>query len=612
MPLDDNLSSNFNTTAGTRSPAIVTWNRLEGRPQSESFDRSLRAEVRDALWMLSRQWQMGEFRGEDAGTAVFAKVEIDTTRVTRYAVGELPALVYDDSIPLEARIEMEAPPSDDYMRVQMGSHWTRLLRAEDLSKYRELFVAAYPVEGAGIPDTGNAEVYSQSPRRAFLAAAGGRAVDGWRFWSDLNSGALEAGDVTHEALAVDTVDRTRVSELGRTFAAWFDRLILRPESEATSAWVPEHLEYQAACSLPESDESRTVLAADEYPGGHLDWYSFDVDIDGDPRFADSDSAEVDVPATHLRTFLPSPVQFPGMPAPRWWELEDGRTNFGEIDANTTDLARLMLIEFGLVYANDWLIFPFTVPAGTLSTVNWIAVTDVFGARTLIRPEGSGGTDFRWFALAHRADAKPIRRLFVPPVVSGSQVGEPIEAVNFLRDEMANMVWGVETRIPDGLGGGVPGREAVGDLKRLLESIAPATNADAEPLATDAVIRYRLGHTVPEHWIPFLPVHVEGSNRKIQLQRAAMVRAVKGFENEEVSPRGAVLLPPLPEGESYYVYEEEVPRAGAIVRRSWQRARGHDGRVCLWLGRRKLTGRGERSSGLRFDLIEPSEGEADEN
>jgi hypothetical protein len=54
-------------------PAIVTWNRLEGRPRTADFERSLRAEIRDPLWMLCRQWQFGEFQGEDAGSASIAQ-----------------------------------------------------------------------------------------------------------------------------------------------------------------------------------------------------------------------------------------------------------------------------------------------------------------------------------------------------------------------------------------------------------------------------------------------------------------------------------------------------------------------------------------------------------
>ena len=45
--------------ASAAFPTVTLWNRLEGRPRTRGFDRALRAEVRDALWMLTRQWQIG-------------------------------------------------------------------------------------------------------------------------------------------------------------------------------------------------------------------------------------------------------------------------------------------------------------------------------------------------------------------------------------------------------------------------------------------------------------------------------------------------------------------------------------------------------------------------
>ena len=42
-----------------REPAVTAYNRLEARPRAHDFTRSLRAEVRDPLWMITRQWQLG-------------------------------------------------------------------------------------------------------------------------------------------------------------------------------------------------------------------------------------------------------------------------------------------------------------------------------------------------------------------------------------------------------------------------------------------------------------------------------------------------------------------------------------------------------------------------
>jgi hypothetical protein len=51
-----------------------------------------------------------------------------------------------------------------------------------------------------------------------------------------------------------------------------------------------------------------------------------------------------------------------------------------------------------------------------------------------------------------------------------------------------------------------------------------------------------------------------------------------------------------------LYEEEVPREGVRVTRVYQYTRWCDGSSHLWIGRRKRIGRGEGSSGLRFDVL----------
>ena len=93
-------------TLNTRSiPTIPVWNRLEGRPRTKHFDRALKAEVRDPLWMLSKQWQMGEFRGDDAGSPVFAKIHMETTRLNKFQPQSHATQWLDDTLPLEAKVE---------------------------------------------------------------------------------------------------------------------------------------------------------------------------------------------------------------------------------------------------------------------------------------------------------------------------------------------------------------------------------------------------------------------------------------------------------------------------------------------------------------------------
>jgi hypothetical protein len=98
-------------------PSVTVWNRLEGRPRTLSFDRALRAEVRDALWLLTKQWQMGEFRGSDAGSPVSAKLQIDTTRLTQYRPGTGAVQAFDETLPLEAKVERRPVPLRIHGRV---------------------------------------------------------------------------------------------------------------------------------------------------------------------------------------------------------------------------------------------------------------------------------------------------------------------------------------------------------------------------------------------------------------------------------------------------------------------------------------------------------------
>jgi hypothetical protein len=97
-------------------------------------------------------------------------------------------------------------------------------------------------------------------------------------------------------------------------------------------------------------------------------------------------------------------------------------------------------------------------------------------------------------------------------------------------------------------------------------------------------------SVPEHWIPFIAVRANGSQRAAELQRASMPRVIKGdpvrpFAN--VKPRTSLLRPGLDTAylSPFLVPEEEAPRSGARLLLKFRRARGADGRAHVWLGSR---------------------------
>jgi hypothetical protein len=433
-------------------------------------------------------------------------------------------------------------------------------------------------------------------------------VDGGALLEAMRSGT-HAAFVAASAMSV--ADKAAALEAADAFVAWFHRVYSQPAAGEPAAWAPPYLEYQFACSAPadKTGATQTVLLAEQYHQGHLDWYSFDIagaplrDAEGVP------GSDAVLESAAPVTFIPDVVEFGGMPNVRWWEFEDQKTDFGDVRASTTDLPLLMLAEFGLIYGNDWSVLPYDLPVGTLCEVRGIVVTDVFGVRTFIRAAGRGADEDwqRWsmYNLSRAGEGgQADLRLFLAPATAKVQEGTPIENVLLTRDEMANMVFGVETTIPGVIGKGISGQEAAGDLQRHLTPAEPPSSAPV--IETDAVIRYQLGTTVPENWIPFIPVHNPGSNREVRLQRAAMPRLVGAQIGPVVTPRGAILRHglDLPEPQAYFVHEEEVPRVGANVTRAFQRTRWWDGRIVTWLGRRKTIGRWVRGSGLTFDQIVP--------
>src|SRR6185436_17677496 len=126
-----------------REPAITAYNRLEPRARTENFARSLRAEIRDPLWMLTRQWQMGEFEAEDAGSAIDARLLTAQTHVDRISLQGSPGRSYDLSLPLETIVERESVPYTHALRVQIAHYFLRLHTPALRAKYASKYLAAF-------------------------------------------------------------------------------------------------------------------------------------------------------------------------------------------------------------------------------------------------------------------------------------------------------------------------------------------------------------------------------------------------------------------------------------------------------------------------------------
>lgn len=581
-------------------PTTVMWNRLEGRPRRPDFTRALKAEVRDPLWLLTRQWQFGEFHGEDAGSPVSAKIAWRSDAITGVR-GTGAAQPWDENQPLEAVVEAQPIALERAgrlhnaeLRLLLGRRWKKLLEGAGYGARVADFQARYGFTAPNPSSEADYQVTAHADAWQSLAAVAGRAIDGGALVLHLAG----PGALASDGLGLSGTEKTDIDALGGDLVRWYERLYVQPD-EALACWKPEHLEHSLGVVAPRGSEL-TALVAREYRGGRLDWYDFDA-VAGDGGTASP------VKETTVRTFVPTTVQFGGMPNTRHWAFEEGATNFGDINPDTPDLPKLLLVEFGLVFANDWFLLPVELPVGTLTEIRGLCVTNVFGERFWIEPgvTSAGASSWQMYRLTDRGGRDG--RLLLPAVTAATLESAPVETVNLVRDEVSNMVWGIETvvQLPDG--SSRRGREAALELHAKYQ--AAVTPAPPSAPTNDAKVAYSVMTSVPEHWIPMIPVHVPGDNREIQLQRASMPRLLEGTAGvlpQKVKPRTQVLREGLDATTpvAYFIAEEEVERAGTVVETRWQRCRWRDGRVVTWLGHQRKVGRGEASSGLAFDTLVP--------
>jgi hypothetical protein len=575
-------------------PDPVRWSRLEPGSRDKSLAPGLEARVHDPLWLLARQRQLGELTADaDLGAAVVVELTAEVAPVSAYRAGApggaAPAPYDPAAAPLEAVVEAEPvrAAATARLRARAGLHFLRLLAVHGVENYADAYRSRYALAALDAPD---------AESRRFIAVVAGRAPDGVRLYADL-ADALRpsgggAGALPAEP-AIEPADGDAVRSAAAAFLTWFDAFFVEPAPGA-EAWISERMEYVFGIEA----DGGVALEADEYTDGRLDWHAFAA------QPADGTSARKPVTIGPL-TLVPSPVAYPGMPARRFWEFEDAFVDFGGVEAGPEDLGRMLLSEFALVFGDDWLLVPLEVPFGSLVRVVSLDVRDTFGRTLRVGPtstlEGSLG-GWRMFTLsqlggAEAARASPVAdALLVPPLLAQSLQGRDLEEVLLLRDETANLAWAVE-RLVEGQNGAPVDRAQA------------AYEADGQPAARPEPARtfaYRLATPVPEHWLPLLPERERLEDPSIGLRLGALQRTPPDGTTEPIRPQGRLLQPPPGNG-NLVLREEEVPRAGARVTCAYQLARWTDGSTFLWLARRKGIGRGEGSSGLRFDVMDDGSG-----
>lgn len=613
---------------------LTTWKRIEPHARTMDLTPGLAAEIADPLWMLLRQWQLGELTGDDGGAPVAVDVATSWSRFSRFrAEGITPetanspgpeafaiprtgegVLLREHDGPLERLVEREPVlgglgggvdpdhPAPWVAAVQTGRSFRRHLEAAGLGGVVQRLMACAPETTFQTLAAKDAVADPQGARFRTLLA--GKVLDGAQVLALVDGPGLPAE-------AIGDADAGKVADL---VALW------RTEVEedwgtgnATApSWVSNRLEYAFSVGAPPlpvdgySDPpgggGEIVLRAVEYDGAGLSWHSLDIDPDpvaslgaaadgGGPH--EGDESGEGYTGRQVRSMLAAPLRYPGMPADRYWEFEDSKVSFGNASAGPTDLARLMAVDYAVVYSPDWFIVPVELPVGCVARVDWVVVRDTFGVATLVgtsrqQSQDAAGRMFQPVtAGGHGVEDVPL--LVVLPSALGSASSAPLEDVALQRDEAANVAWSIESRVlgPSGLGVDTP-------WFRSEFALGPVKTADPYDLV------WRLATRVAQSWIPLVAVSKDEDAQPV-LRKARLLETDKeGLLATEIGQTRSAKS--LIMREVRDVCDEEITCSGINVRVVDQIARGYDGQSYLWRGRTKQAWKGEASSGLRFDAV----------
>ncbi len=574
--------------------SITSFFRLEPDPLRPDVTVGATAPIHDPLWLLARQWQVGEFAAQDGGTPVVARWRGVAARPTRFVAGPirpdtvLQAPRFDASAaPLETLIEKAGaalPAVADTLAglrlgVDTGRLFLRLLATQTVSQnYAPALTTAFAVPE--YPEDALAQ--TDAATSGYARLHGGRSLDGRRLRGELAGRPLPRFG--------QTVAQGDVAELRAACADWL-RLVddlFAAADPAASSWQPTRFEYTASISGRTSEDQfgETTLTAQRYDSDVLDWYEFDVN--GEVNLG---TTPAEVGQSVVRTTMPAPVTAPGLPARRFWEFEDGDVNLAALQPSDTDLAQVLLIETLSGYGNDWFVIGVDLPVGCLVRATSLVVTDTFGVRTLIRHLGDPNalSARGWGLFQHsmkfdenEAEGVTIRNLlYLAPRLAKPLVGAVVEEVLLSRDEQANLAWAIEHT-----------RESPLQAPVRLSSARPPEPPGDPDVAPD----YHLAQSPPPHWIPLLPTRA-GTDAQVLLARGSVLDVAGRRVVRSVTdllgggPDGALLIP-----------EEEVPVGGLVVQRSYQAARWIDGTLHVWAAHRTRVAGEVPPSGVRYDYL----------
>lgn len=597
--------------------------REDVNKRNKDYNNALSMQPFDPLWMLTRQWQFGRFQGNDCGSPVKVKVhaikkkirDADQSTAPQGTSGKNEEDV-SPKTPLEYEVEKVNYEITPYIRVESAMFLKKMLVRAKLQNVVSQLEKEYvlpnfvknPWNKANSDEDSLAleklKAQKNKALKKFCDLFGKRSFDGYEVYLKMVSSKLN--------ISLAQTEESSFKKIQSTYVSWFKRKFLPNDDLNKSCWNSQKLAYEVSMH-----EGNVDYTTDQYASGTLSWYSFDA-------LEDPNASKDKLKRTSIEKdliYIPTPAKIPGSPSQRLWEFENRKVTMGNDSVAPEYIASALVMQYISTYSNDWMITPLETETGTVLDVRSIEVFNTFNevetinisAEDLDHNDPKVGPTDRWCLFgSSRPDAYGVRDfssnkgLLFPPTVVRCEESAPVEEVQFLRDEMANMLWGVETKINDGCGGFMDG-QTLSDA--VFREVDKQRKDDKNAKEVDAKYSLLIQNRVPLNWIPFIPEQLE-NGRDIVFRRGRMPIYYKTPDDKDNDGYKSVrpstnLLAVERNGKTvkpFYINEEEVGGYGIKVTKTAQRTRWFMGESFNWIGNRKIISEYQANSGLMFDEL----------
>jgi hypothetical protein len=348
-----------------------------------------------------------------------------------------------------------------------------------------------------------------------------------------------------------------------------------PVKEPDDLWNPAELAYEAGFTA-----GGVGLKLERHDGGLIDWYAVDA----------KHPLPAGVGVAEKKRVIPTRMQYPGAPHPRWWQIENARVDIGGFPPDRGHFATMLLVDLLVSHSDDWFTFPLDTELGMLVQLDKVSVRDSFDENYNLLPPAN----WSMFTVEGLDDTT----LLLWPTVTSPLSGTILEEVVLGVDEDANLLWAVEMRadgcdLPtEGLNTPVLGGNQAG----IVDGSAPPA------------YRFHPAQGVHAYWHPYT-ADESGPRRRFVQGRMADLSANPPAMMPE--PRVVLLRDVANYAENpanqvepvHWVEPATVPTDGLRLRRKWMLVRETDGQPRLWMQRERMPLLAPPTSGLHFDSFE---------